>query len=105
MPSPRFIQINLQPNPALLCASCLIYSVSVSSFVYRRHEREPAQTAVFVMVVTATMLVAGCVLGVGLDALMLRWIPWVINIFMVLAVAESSRARNGQPIESVNDKI
>lgn len=81
------IDFNLQqPSSALVLVSCLVYGVSVSSFVYRHHQRHPARISVLLMGVVATVMAAGCVLGVGLNALLLCWLPWAVNAMMVVMV-------------------
>lgn len=72
---PAFIHFNLSLSPGLVLASCLIFGVSVSSFVYRRRDKDPTQAAIFSLVVIVAV-VLGYGAGASASLILLGWLPW-----------------------------
>lgn len=82
---PPFIHFDLNLSPGLVLASCLIFGVSVSSFVYRRRDKNPAQAVIFSLVITVA-IVLGYGAGASASLILLGWLPWAADVAMVISV-------------------
>ena len=68
-----------------MLVSCLALGCSVSSFVYRRQDRDPAQAIVFLVFVTWAVAL-GCGVGVSANLIMLGFMPWALCAAMPVSV-------------------
>lgn len=88
----------------LALAACLIFGVSVSSFIYRRQDRDPRQAIVFMLIVIMT-IVSGFGLGASARCILLVWLPWAVNAAMIIAVVKARSTRITSPRRRATEKI
>lgn len=62
-----------------------MFGLSVSSFFYRRHEKGPAQAALFSFM-TIWAIIAGWIIGASSNTVLLGWFPWAIDVAMLVGV-------------------
>ena len=69
-----------------MTGSCIMFGCSVSSFVYRRQEKDPAQQYVFVVLVLYAVVV-GWGLRTGAEVVQLVYVTWAMTLAMPICVA------------------
>ncbi|ROW10928.1 hypothetical protein VMCG_01011 [Cytospora schulzeri] len=100
---PPFIHFDLHLSPGQVLASCLIFGVSVSSFVYRRQDKDPAQAVVF-LVVVLVVIALGFGSGASMNIILLGWLPWAADVAMVISVWNHYLSRGGMERQGVDEK-
>jgi hypothetical protein len=70
-----------------MLAACLVLGCSVSSFVYRRQDRDPAQAAVFLMFIIWAVVLGRAGLGASANLVMLGCVPWALCAAMPASAA------------------
>ena len=81
---PGHFSVILDPSPALMLVFCIVLGCSVSSFCYRRQEKDKFQAPIFALVNTAAT-VFGFGLGINANLIMLGLIPWALCFSMVFS--------------------
>lgn len=76
----------LNPSPTLMLFACLILGCSISSFAYRRQQKDRYQSLIFVLAIT-TSTIFGLSLGINANLIMLGLIPWALCFAMACSVA------------------
>ena len=82
---PPFIHFDVNLSPGLVLASCLILGVSVSSFVYRRQDKDPQQAAIFLFTIVVAIML-GYTTGASANLILLGWLPWAANAAMAISM-------------------
>ncbi|KAJ2902563.1 hypothetical protein MKZ38_000393 [Zalerion maritima] len=77
----------VNPSPALVLASCLVLGCSVSSFIHRRQDHDPAQTAVFATFVVFAVVLGRAGLGANANFIVLGCVPWALCAAMPVSLA------------------
>jgi hypothetical protein len=67
-----------------MLSSCLVLGCAVSSFIYRRQEKDRYQTLIFVVAITAASTI-GLASGVCANLVMLGLIPWALCLSMLFS--------------------
>lgn len=65
-----------------MLSSCLVLGCAVSSFIYRRQEKDRYQTLIFILAITAASAI-GLASGVCANLVMLGLIPWALCLSML----------------------
>jgi len=87
--SPDFL---IHPSPWLMLVSCLTFGCCVSSFVYRRQQKDPCQAVVFILAF-ACVGVVGYGFGASANMIMLGYLPAATCASMTLSVVAHSLVR------------
>lgn len=91
--NPPFIHGTFNPAPGLVLVSCLIFGVSISSFFYRRQDKDPDQAIIFAFVIILTVIV-GWISEASANLLLLGWLPWAVDCAMLIVVLNSKRSES-----------
>lgn len=83
----------LNPPPALMLASCLVLGCAISSFAYRRQDRDKLQTPIFIATITLACII-GFAWDLNANLIMLAMIPWALCMAMVLCTVVNSMVEN-----------
>ncbi len=75
-----------------MLGSCLTFGCCVSSFVYRRQQKDPCQAVVFI-VVFACVGVVGYGIGASANMIMLGYMPAATCASMILSISGHELAR------------
>jgi len=69
-----------------MLAASLLFGCSISSFLYRRQQRDTFQKPIFILTVTLAVL-ASLSVGITPNLVMLGVIPWALCLAMVVSVS------------------
>lgn len=72
-----------------MLASSLGLGCAITSFVFRRHEKDRFQTPV-VLGMLIVAIAVGRAMGASANLILLGWIPWALDVAMVLSVVSHS---------------
>lgn len=92
----------LDPSPGLMLGSCVLLGCSVSSFAYRRQERDRFQAPIFALAICVASAL-GVALSINANLLMLGLFPWALCCAMVLSSAAHWLLRRCSGRRAYND--